>query len=644
MPKTYTVKEIADILGFSTNSIYTFLKEKRIKGVRIGKGRFRIPEEELSRVLHLSKKPERDVASLHAADLLSPSSMPATGDAALFTQRFVSGSSRREDDAMLIPNLFDWFVGLAAIVAGVALFIFNASTSSPNLSKFSELFPFIRVVLIAAGLGVIVSGGFIRNRIWHGVFLFSLSVMGFANVFGLARSGDIEGALIYTGMALVTGIAVVVPLGGIVSVLIYATLLAIFIPVTMLFFPYEEHLQAASAFFGMPVTTMGLFASLAAAVVIAGFWYGYAKHRAAFIMATVFAAACDMALAIWYANMQYWSRSFFMVIVGFFTGLLPYWWLLQQHALRRQKALLHGIFIAIGGIMLIAILVVSLLQQNVWKAKETEFLNKIKIAQNELQNATMSVQSSVTVAAMNAEFVETIVKRDLPRLTANAKIIYESNPDIRRLVFLDKDGMGIALYPYGTFDEPNFAYRDYYKNPKATGKPYVSDVFKSLVDHAGRYVAVVSVPLYDKKGDFAGVIAASLALDRLGMHLAQIAADKQGEYFVVTDAKGIILTHPDNRLVGTQVPATDPLVRGINGEMGVQQSSFIDGSYGMIAYANVPALRWGISLRAVSSNVFELTTITITAIFGVITVIMLSAIAVIGVVCGRTRSKTESGP
>ncbi|MCL4199842.1 helix-turn-helix domain-containing protein, partial [Patescibacteria group bacterium] len=57
MPKTYTVKEVADILGFSTNSIYTFLKEKRIRGVRIGKGRFRIPEEELSRILHLSKKP-----------------------------------------------------------------------------------------------------------------------------------------------------------------------------------------------------------------------------------------------------------------------------------------------------------------------------------------------------------------------------------------------------------------------------------------------------------------------------------------------------------------------------------------------------------------------------------------------------------
>ena len=642
MPKTYTVKEVADILGFSTNSIYTFLKEKRIKGVRIGKGRFRIPEEELSRILHLSKKPAQVAAPIRASDILSPSLMPAAGDAAVITPRGFD-SFRRHDDAVFVPNLFDWFVGLAAIIAGAALFIFNASVSSSHLARFSALFPFIRIVLIAAGLGVIISG-FMRNRIWHGLFLFALSFLGFVNAFGLARSGDIEGALIYAGMALVTGIVVVVPLGGIVSILIYATLLAVFIPVTMVFFPYEEHLRAASSFLGIPLATMTLYAGVAAVIVIAGFWVGYAKNRTAFIVSTSFAAVCDLVLAIWYANMQYWSRSFFMVVIAFFIGLLPYWWLLQQHTPRRYKIVLHGIFVAIGGILLITVLVINLLQQNVWNSRETEFLNKIKIAQQELQNATISVQSSLSVAAANAEFVGTIMKSDVPRLTATAKIIYESNPDIRRLIFLDKDGSGIALYPYGTFDESNFAYREYYQKPKATGKPYVSDVFKSLADKAGRHVVVVSVPIYDQKGNFVGVIAASLALDKLGMHLAQIAADKQGEYFVVMDAKGTILSHPDEKLVGTQIPATDPLFLGTQGETGVMQSVFIDGSHGMIAYTNVPALRWGISLRAVSSNIFELTDMTITMIFGTVTVIMLSAIAVIGIVCGRTRSEKESGP
>ncbi len=58
MGKTYTVKQVAQMLGYSTNSIYAFLKEGRIKGVRVGKGRFRVSEEELARVMHLSKRPQ----------------------------------------------------------------------------------------------------------------------------------------------------------------------------------------------------------------------------------------------------------------------------------------------------------------------------------------------------------------------------------------------------------------------------------------------------------------------------------------------------------------------------------------------------------------------------------------------------------
>ena len=58
MNKTYTVKQVADILGYSTNSIYTFLKEGRIVGVRVGKGRYRISQEELGKLLHLKKSQE----------------------------------------------------------------------------------------------------------------------------------------------------------------------------------------------------------------------------------------------------------------------------------------------------------------------------------------------------------------------------------------------------------------------------------------------------------------------------------------------------------------------------------------------------------------------------------------------------------
>ena len=71
MSETYTVKEVAEILGYSTNSIYTFLKEKRIKGVRVGRGRFRISREEVERLLSLSKN-KRDLEQIVTTPTVGP--------------------------------------------------------------------------------------------------------------------------------------------------------------------------------------------------------------------------------------------------------------------------------------------------------------------------------------------------------------------------------------------------------------------------------------------------------------------------------------------------------------------------------------------------------------------------------------------
>ena len=50
--RIYTVKEVAKLLGFSTNTIYKYLDEGKIKSTRLGKeGRFRIPQKEVAKLL-----------------------------------------------------------------------------------------------------------------------------------------------------------------------------------------------------------------------------------------------------------------------------------------------------------------------------------------------------------------------------------------------------------------------------------------------------------------------------------------------------------------------------------------------------------------------------------------------------------------
>lgn len=645
MPKTYTVKEVADILGFSTNSIYTFLKEKRLRGVRIGKGRFRIPEEELSRILHLSKKPQgtESVSPVAvAANTLTQGSMEKTGDAALFAPEV--GRIIKHGDALSVPNIFDWFVGMAAVIAGVGLFLFNGPLAVGPLAKFAMVYPVIRVILIAAGLGIIVSGAVARNGFLHKFFQLSLVVLGCINAFGLARNGDMEGAMVYGSMALMVLITNLVPLGGIVSILMYASIIAVCMPAALILFPNDAHIQAFSVFFQTPVTSMAMISVVMSAMLLSGLWVGYTGKRNVFIVSTAVFALVSMLAAVLYGHIQMWSRAFYFIVISYFIGLLPYWWPLQQHVHRRYRIVLHGIFVAVGAILLIAILVINLLQQNAWRNKEKDFSGKIKIAQTTLQNETISVQGLLQVAAANRDFVETIHAKDTAKLTANAKILYEGSPSIRRLVFLDADGAGVVMYPYGEFDETNFAHREYFQQVKATGKPFVSGVFLANPDHVARYVISVAVPFYGSNNEFWGVMVASLDLQRIGLQLNQIAVDVDGEYFVVADSMGNILLHPDEALIGTTIPDADPLRRGLKGQSGVMFSEFIDKSFGMIAYADVPVLRWAISLRANIHNVMVLTSMTIWSVIGTAGAVLMCTIVLVVLICNRVRLDNESGP
>lgn len=650
MPKTYTVKEVADILGFSTNSIYTFLKEKRIKGVRVGKGRFRIPDEELSRILHLSKKSAslsvpvtiEEHAALAPVPLSSFVPVKPEGDAMFILPK--SDGVDDEPSGLLAPNIFDWFVGLGAVVAGFGLFLFNSSVTTSEFPRMTLVYPIIRVVLIAGGLGLLVSSLFRQTAGWKRVFQLILSVMGCMNVYGLLRSGDVEGAALYGALTLVVMIVNVVPLGGIVAIGLYVSFISVLFSFVMMFFPADAHIMAFATMFGVPVVIMAMISMITSIMLLLGFWVGYAGNRTVFLITTWAMTVCSIALAIWYAHMQFWSRSFFMMVVGVFTALLPYWWPLQQKLSRRYKLLLHGLFICIGGVMLIALLVVYLLQQSIWTNRERELMNKVHLGHSRLSNAATSVQSTLIVAASNADFVSSIIGHDISTLNKYSKIIYESNPNIRRLVFLDKDGSGIALYPYGTFDEPNFAYRDYYLQTKNMGKPYVSDVFQAKTDQSGRYVVVIAVPLYDAKNTFAGVVTASMDLDRLGLQLNQIAAGDQGEYFIAVDSNGVIVSHPDAKLIGTVIPKSDPLHRALKGEDGIEQGMMLEKVSGMMAYADVPEFRWAISLRIPTENILTFTSVEIWIVFGVVSALMGVGIIAVSYLRSRSLSNKESGP
>ncbi len=640
MPKTYTVKEVAEILGYSTNSIYSFLRDKRINGIRVGKGRFRIPEEELRRVLHLSKNqtpestPQLSAPAAPAAPAVRTDPLEIMRpvqtfqeDAAVLAKPAAQAPVPGARITFVPPNLFDWFVGTAALIAGLALYLFNALYEAAAFTEFTSFVSTARIILVASGIGVILASmldGKVRG--WRNTFYVIIALCGFANVYFLLRGGDVDGAALYGGIALIVTLRLFLPLGGIVSFGAYLSTLAISLPLLFLAYPTDTHLTLMSSLMGVPTTTIGLGLSLLSILFLVMFWVGYTMSTPLFVITVIFSALAQLGGAVYLAGINFWSRAFFLVVVAFYTVSLPTWRTIQYVCSRRQRTILHTLFAGIGIMFVIALVVVYIMQQNAWSEKRAEFANKVTAAQDLVRMSVTSVKSSLTVSAANPDLSEAYLASNTAELSRIGKIIYESNPNIRRLVFLDAEGDGIALYPYGTFDQPNFAFRDYFMAVRDTRAPYISNVFMSKVDMAGRYVVVVAVPVLTSDGTFAGALTASLDLERIGTQVQSLAIESEGEYFVLFDAKNMTLYHPTSEVVGTAAPENDAGRLAVSGESGVVKSYLRDGRSGMIAYAQIPDIGWAVTLRVPATRAFDLTSDAVLSVFGIIAFVLLAAL------------------
>ncbi len=113
----------------------------------------------------------------------------------------------------------------------------------------------------------------------------------------------------------------------------------------------------------------------------------------------------------------------------------------------------------------------------------------------------------------------------------------------------------------------------------------------------GAEVIAVAVPIYDHRRQFAGCIIGLWELpgQALGAALAQVRVGPKGYAYLVND-QGIILSHPDQELVGADAhehPAVEALLRGETGA----QTVMVQGHRTVVGYTPIP-------FRELSSSLF----------------------------------------
>lgn len=606
MAATYTVKQVAQILGYSTNSIYTFLKEKRIKSVRVGKGRFRIPQTEVDRLL-MSTKGSAVVMQPAAQAPILPTP-PAPTQAVMDV---------RELPPIVVPlfgvmdrvtsNIFDWYLGMSAVITGLALFLFNQSFDITNIAAVSPVMPAARIVLIGAGLGILLTNIYYKpGNFWHKAFHGLLVVVGVAMVVTLMRSRDVDAVVLYGSLVFMTGLTMVLPLGRIASFSLYLTLLAIGGILVPILGPTDFHVVAFSNLLHMTPSLMAVWLAIGNIGFVLLLWYGYFRNRGLFWVATWIAAAVFFALGFWYAQTQYWSRAFVLIISGLTSMFLASWEELSTTKSRRAQVFAIAIFGSIFFFFIISVLVVYLMQQNILENVKRENVNKLEYGRLIVQETLDGAKNTIMTAARDQNFVRAVAASDTAAMTSISRTIFDTSNTIRRIVILDSRGMGLFLYPLGTFDQRDLSFRDYFIAARDTGNVYVSGVFQSLVDKSHRQVITVATPMYNEKKAFVGVLAFSLDLEALAARLQKIPLYERGEYMVVLDDKGKRILHPDASLIGSDTEVTDPTRLGILGQSGVAESDTYNGVHSLTVYTTVHnGLHWAIAIKSPFSGIYE---------------------------------------
>lgn len=535
MTKTYTVKQVADILGYSTNSIYTFLKEKKIFGVRVGKGRYRISQEELDKLLHLKKTEESQQVLIAPSPVLAPSPV----------NEVISSLDRHLAEKVSdIPSLFDWFVGFASIIVGLTMVLFVRNYeefSSIGLAQF--LIP-IKVNLLVAGIGLFAVN--VHNQArknWYRIFSFIISINLLFFSLILFINKDLLGFTTFGLLSLLIFIQIILNLKGIAIFSVYASLLSIFLPIILIINPQTINFPGLGFISNFsPIQTIIVWLLFSSAVN-SSIWIFQNKQKPIYWISILLFSFGFVYLAYLYTIQIYWSRGFIFLLISLVVVLSSFW-----HKLNFKEEETRRVIISIFGDLLLVYLtiiaVIWVVQNNIQSYAKKELANKIVYGQTLIESKVDASKEKVISLSKDTLLIEVLKKEDKQALQEFLKNFFIYSLDFRRLLIADSEGNVLNIYPEVTIPNNNIAFREYFKVTKEERITHLSNLFETSANGEKTKAVVITSPIEDEEGNFIGILIASLDIQSLGNRLQQSINSYEDEYFLVLDSVGEPIIKP----------------------------------------------------------------------------------------------------
>lgn len=580
MNNTYSVKQVADILGYSTNSIYSFLKEGRIIGIRLGKGRYRVTQEELNKILHLKKTENIPNVSSIAPDKLpvlnqNEPVIPVINDS--------------------LPCLFDWFISLVSMVMGLTIILFVRNFEEFSKVPLSEFLIPIKINFLVAGIGLFTNNLF--NRVRRKAFFISYLIIfinSLAYALFLFLGKDILGGCFFILASIIIFFHTFFNLKGTVSFSIIVTIFTVLSPVIMFFFPSVTDLSTIIKMTGLDQNLVISLWSILVVIINLYIWlFKKEKNFVYWICYTIISIGLGY-FAYLYLVQLYWSRALIYVLLILFLLILSFWDEITEKNQTTQREA-RQTFISIALIFLVGICIIWINQNNIRSYAQNELINKLTYGKNLVELTISDSQNKLEILSKNKSLIEAVNKNNIDILNRMLKDIYLYSSSFRRVVIADEKGDLLTNYPYVNIDYSNIAFRDYFKQVKTEKKSYLSNIFQTSADGQKRYVVSINVPILDEENNFKGILIGSFDINSLSEKLGQIANLKDKEYFIVIDGEGGLIISPKNvnKLNNVEI---DELVKNVPNGINLETTSELENKQLQI-HDKITDKKWTIAIR-----------------------------------------------
>ena len=620
--RTYTVKEVAALLGFSTNTIYTFLKEKRLKGMQIGKtGRFRIPQEELDRLLQTKKSPE-EVQPGQNASVIPGTINPIQSIGSRMFEVLPSSSRSL--------TLVDWYIGLAAFILGVSMFLYSIGQYSLTMAFYESWINSIRILFMTFGVGYLLSKVMYPNLLfWHRVYRWSLiaTYFGFSYIAGITKQSDI---MLLSSVQFFFVLAVTLFSFSAKQAFSFFVGLSVFSASIILSMTSLAPELIIPFSYLIPNLHIGIFIWCIWSTVFLFFlWYTNRKRLIWYPALLVFYAVSAFVFSVGYAMNLQWNVALPSVITGLFFILLSRWPMIEGANAQKSKVLL----ILFGALIVVFIIVVggiSAYQRTMFNMEAKQLAEKVTNVRVYIESIIELANKSFVVEEREIGLSEAIIKKDRETLTKICRKEFEEGNLFRRVLLLDSKGKEMAHYPLDpALEDVDFGYRQYVREVIATGKPYTSDSFESIGSIL-RIDVVIATPLFDQKTKrFNGILVGSLDMDAMNTTLQGFSISSIGEYVSVVDRFGKSIVQSRRDAVETDIHPriAERITKLPTGGVFMEQRYNNKRERVFSGITRLDSLGWGILVSQPMVNTFSSPLIAISAI-------LILVITSIGIIVG----------